>query len=86
MIPPTHGEQSRTDDDLLAAELILGALSDLETKAAHHRLETDARFARLVAQWRSRLPGPAPELPAAAPPPGLWERIAARIDRLEPPA
>lgn len=85
MTPPAQGEPPQVDDDLLAAELILGGLSDLELRAAQHRLKTDARFARLVEAWRRRLPSPAPFLPAVAPPSGVWERIAARIEGLEPP-
>ena len=85
MTPPAHGGPPWVDDDLLAAELILGALSDLELRAAQRRLKTDARFARLVETRRRRLPSPAPFLPVVTPPSGLWERIAARIEGLEPP-
>lgn len=42
-------------DDILAAEFALGVLSDDEQAALARRVETDAPFARLVAEWEERL-------------------------------
>lgn len=59
------------DDDLLAAEHALG-LTD-----AGARVASDPAFAAAVEAWRARLD---PLLgPERAPPPELWDRIAARL-------
>lgn len=67
------------DDDLLAAEYVLGTLTDADWRAAHQRAETDGAFAARVRAWEGRL---APlnagysEAPVA---PAVLPRIEARL-------
>ncbi|WP_292900047.1 MULTISPECIES: anti-sigma factor [unclassified Nitratireductor] len=49
-----HGPERR-DDDLVAAEYVLGVLAAEERAAAARRIETEAGFARLVEDWETRL-------------------------------
>lgn len=59
------------DDDILAAEHALGLVDERQ------REERDSAFAAAVDLWRTRLD---PLLgPGRAPPPRLWDRIAARL-------
>jgi anti-sigma-K factor RskA len=66
------------DDDLLAAELVLGLLDGAERLGAEAREASDPVFAALVEDWRERL---APMLAGAeeAPPDHVWTRISARL-------
>jgi anti-sigma-K factor RskA len=70
------------DIDLLAAEYVLGTLPAGERAAVALRLANDRQLAAAVAAWEKRL---APLAEAIAPqeaPSHVWDRIAARIDRL----
>ncbi|HEY0223279.1 MAG TPA: anti-sigma factor [Pseudolabrys sp.] len=67
------------DDDLLAAEFALGVLAGADRVAAQQRMERDSRFAALVAAWEERLAPWAGEITEAAPPPEIWDRIAAAL-------
>ncbi|MDE2581391.1 MAG: anti-sigma factor [Rhodospirillales bacterium] len=68
--------------DLLAGEYVLGTLDEAERAAAAALAAQDADFARAVAVWERRL-APLADLAApAAPPPEVWERIAASLDAL----
>ncbi|WP_295813671.1 anti-sigma factor [uncultured Nitratireductor sp.] len=49
-----HGPERR-DDDLVAAEYVLGVLAADERAAAARRIETDREFARLVEHWEAQL-------------------------------
>jgi anti-sigma-K factor RskA len=63
------------DDETLAAELVLGVLSDPDRRAALERARTDVGFAVRVASWERRF---APWLAEVAPvtvPAEIWERI-----------
>ncbi|HEX8401196.1 MAG TPA: anti-sigma factor [Allosphingosinicella sp.] len=66
------------DDDLLAAEYVLGLLDGPERAAAEARAAADPGFAASVEAWSQRL---APMLfGAPAEPPGrVWDGIAARL-------
>ena len=67
--------------DLLAAEYVLGVLDDADRHAAEARLERDPAFAAEVAAWTGRL-GPLAETAApVSPPPELWARIDAALER-----
>ena len=66
------------DDDVLAAELVLGLLEVPERSSAEARADADADFAALVEAWRVRL---APLLTAAPeiPPEHVWESIRSQL-------
>ena len=67
------------DNDLLAAEYVLGSLEGDERREAERLLASDPAFARSVAAWQQRLTPLAAQVPPAAPPAELWERIEANI-------
>ena len=66
-------------NELLAAEYALGVLASTERSAAAQRVARDGAFATLVVAWEERLAPWTAELPEVAPPPQVWERIAARL-------
>ena len=70
-------------DELSAAEYALGVLAGAERDAAARRVARDRAFAALVAAWEERLAPWAAEIPEVAPPPRVWERIAAQLPRTE---
>jgi anti-sigma-K factor RskA len=65
------------DNDLLAAEYVLGSLEGEERRTAERLLAADAGFARSVAAWQQRLMPLAAQIPPVAPPVDLWQRIEA---------
>ncbi len=67
------------EDELLAAEYALGVLAGPDRAAAQRLLERDAKFAAMVAAWEERLAPWAGEIAEVAPPPQVWERIAAAL-------
>jgi anti-sigma-K factor RskA len=66
-------------DELSAAEYALGVLAGAERDAAAQRVARDRAFAALVAVWEERFAPWAAEIPEVAPPPQVWERIAAQL-------
>ena len=66
-------------NELLAAEYALGVLAGTERTAAAQRVARDRAFAALVAAWQERLAPWTAELQEVAPPPQVWERIAAQL-------
>jgi anti-sigma-K factor RskA len=66
-------------DELLAAEYALGVLGGAERAAAQARMAREHAFAALVAAWEARFAPWAAEIAEVAPPPQVWERIAASI-------
>ena len=66
-------------NELLAAEFALGVLAGTERTAAAQRVVRDRAFDALVTAWEERLAPWAAELPEVAPPPQVWERIAAQL-------
>ena len=72
-----HEESS--PNELLAAEYALGVLAGTERTAAAQLVARDRAFAALVAAWEERLAPWTAELPEVAPPPQVWERIAAQL-------
>ena len=67
------------DNDLLAAEYVLGTLEGDERREAERLLATDPAFARSVTVWQQRLTPLAAQVTPAAPPAHLWGRIEANI-------
>jgi anti-sigma-K factor RskA len=74
---PDHSGVS--DDELFAAELVLGVLARSERAAALRLLERDRNFAELVADWEHKLVSWAGEIDEVAAPPQVWDRIAAAL-------
>ncbi len=67
------------EDEFVAAEYALGVLSGAERAEAEQRVARDATFARMVAAWEETLTPWAAEIEEAAPPPHVWEAIAAAL-------
>jgi anti-sigma-K factor RskA len=65
------------EDDILAAEYALGVLAGGDRVAVEQRAARDRGFARLVSDWEERLAPWGAEISDVAPPPQVWERIAA---------
>ncbi len=72
-------------DNILAAEFVSGLLDPAQRAEAELRVETDAAFAALVAQWRERLSDLDRTAPAMPPDPVLWQRIETGV-AASPPA
>lgn len=72
------------DDELLAAEYALGVLAGTDRAAAQRLIERDRNFARMVADWEQRLAPWAGEIAEVAPPPQVWEGIAAALPTQAP--
>lgn len=66
-------------DDLLAAEWVLGLLEGDDLRAARVRVATDPVFAEAAARWEARLTPLAGEIAEVEPGPNVWERIASSI-------
>jgi anti-sigma-K factor RskA len=77
-------------DDALAAEYVLGVLDQAERTRLAARIRREVEFARLVADWETRLAGLDGEFPEVAPPAHMKAKVAARIfasaDGANPPA
>lgn len=66
-------------DEQLAMDFALGALGREERRSVELRLRSDTAFRALVEGWQARL-APLDEMTApVAPPPGVWDSIAAEI-------
>ena len=72
------------DDELLAAEFVLGVLTGTERAAAQRLVERDANFARMVDAWEERLAPWTAEIAEVAAPPQVWDRIAAALPAEKP--
>lgn len=64
------------EDDLLAAEYVLGVLEGAERAAAAARADREEAFASAIAAWEVRLSPLALTVPAVGTPVDLWPRIA----------
>jgi len=67
------------EDEFLAAEYALGVLGAAERQTAARRVARERAFAAMVAAWDQRLAPWAGEIDEVAPPPQVWERIAASL-------
>ena len=65
----------REDDDLLAAEYVLGVLEGAERAAAAIRADQDEAFATAIAAWEVRFSPLALTVPPVSVPEALWPRI-----------
>jgi len=68
------------DRDALAGEYVLGTLDARAAEEVWRAMETDAALREAVAAWEARLAPLTALAPPEAPPPGLWDRIAATLD------
>ena len=67
------------EDEYLAAEVSLGVLAGSERANAEARLAREPAFAAMVARWDERLTPWTAAIDEIAPPPQVWERIAAAL-------
>lgn len=75
MIPTDPAER-----DALAGEYVLGTLDARAAAEVARAMDTDPALREAVAAWEARLAPLTALAPPEAPPPGLWERIAASLD------
>jgi anti-sigma-K factor RskA len=75
----TLDHSGMSEDELLAAELVLGVLAGTDRATALRLLERDRNFASMVAHWEGRLSPWAAEIEEVAPSPQVWERVAAAL-------
>lgn len=73
-----HGGEER-DDDVVAAEYVLGALPAGERDVVARRVETDREFATLVSAWENRLSGMNESFGEAPPPARIWNGLEDRL-------
>lgn len=76
---PATAAAHMAEDEGLAAEYVLGTLDTAERLAAEALAAGDARFAGLVAHWQARLAPLASAYAEIPAPPGLAERVEARL-------
>ena len=67
------------DDDLTAAEYVLGVLPQEERRQATRRIEADPAFSRLVDRWEVRLSSMASAYEEVAPPEDLRQALDRRL-------
>lgn len=84
-----HGDPADVSEDLetpetQAGEYVLGTLRGPELARFEEALAGDPVLQRLVRTWESRFEGLAAAVPAQAPAPRAWRRVAARIERRAP--
>ena len=77
MSPASDRDRELGGDDALAAEYVLGVLSQVDRQIASERIERDRDFARLVDAWEARL-SPLAEGYAEATPPAAVETALRR--------
>jgi anti-sigma-K factor RskA len=77
----SHDDLARDppDDDVLAAELVLGVLDAAQRAAAQARALAEPAFAARVAAWERRLGGLVHDVDPVAVPAHVWPRIGARL-------
>jgi anti-sigma-K factor RskA len=72
-------DHSLSEDELIAAEYVLGVLSGAERGVAERRIASEAGFAAMIAAWEKRLAPLAGEIAEVVPPPHIWDRVAAAL-------
>ncbi len=74
------------NDDLLAAEYVMGLLDGPDWQAAHQRAAVDGAFAARVRAWEAHLAPLNDEYGTEPLPKGLWNQIEARLPASTPAA
>ncbi len=75
----TQDHNGLPEAELLAAEYALGVLDGAERAEAERRIARDRAFAQMVEAWERQLAPWAGEIAEVAPPPAVWQRIAAAL-------
>lgn len=79
MTAPDDGKDSERRDDIIAGEYVLGLLSLGDRRKVEARIETDTRFAALVARWEGDLSTFNDDYDEAVPPPGALPAVEKRL-------
>lgn len=74
-----HNGPERRDDDLVAAEYVLGVLPAQQRSAVARRIDSEPAFARLVDAWERRLAPMADAFEPADPPASVKTALDARL-------
>jgi anti-sigma-K factor RskA len=69
----------RPDDDMLAAEFVLGVLDATDRAGVTRRIARDNAFAALVAAWENRLVPWTADIAPVQPPLEVWNKISAAL-------
>jgi len=75
----TETEGHMPEREALAAEYVLGTLPLAERLTAEALIESDAAFRALVEDWQTRLAPLAEDYDEIVPPPGLFQKVEARL-------
>ncbi len=75
----TTDDRDMGDDNALAAEYVLGLLTEAETKAFETRLNAEPDLRALVARWTEDLSSLTDNIPEVAPPPSVAAALDARL-------
>ncbi|EKF20675.1 anti-sigma factor [Nitratireductor pacificus] len=86
MTTAEHNGPERRDDDMVAAEYVLGVLPADERASVAQRIATEPDFARLVDAWESRLAPMAEAYQPVEPPAALKQAIDRRLFAASAPA
>lgn len=78
------GTAEPADDDLVAAEYVLGTLDAAERRAFAERLRADGAAKQAVSEWEHRFAGLADRLAPVAPSPQVWTRIETALQAPPP--
>ncbi|PRX04313.1 UNVERIFIED_ORG: anti-sigma-K factor RskA [Martelella mediterranea] len=76
---PTPQEGGESEDEMLAGEYVIGALSDAERRDAEARIAHDAAFAALVRDWQRKLEPLDEAYGVETPPPAVFTAIEQRL-------
>jgi anti-sigma-K factor RskA len=79
MIDTGNHDGGERDDDVVAAEYVLGVLPDKKRNEISRRIETDRTFAMLVIAWEEYLSSLNNGYGEAKPPAGVWKSLEARL-------
>ncbi|WP_082143918.1 anti-sigma factor [Nitratireductor soli] len=79
MTTAEHNGPERRDDDMVAAEYVLGVLPADERAAAARRIATEPDFARLVDAWEAQFAPMADAFEPAEPPASVKQALDARL-------
>ena len=74
-----HGNDSERRDETIAGEYVLGLLSQSDRRKVETRIQVDARFAALIAQWEENLSSLNEDYAPVAPPAGTFAAVENRL-------
>lgn len=79
MTAPDDGKDNERRDAVIAGEYVLGLLSQNDRRKVEARIDTDTRFAALVARWENDLSVFNDDYEQAAPPTGTFSAVEKRL-------